>query len=228
MFEKQIVVGLAYYGSKIQYYVDWLKSLDSNVAIKNLHHLNNTPEDLLECTSLLLPGGSDVNPMLYGQNNDLVLSRNIDDDRDKFERELLEVALKNKLPILGICRGLQLVNVHLGGTLHQDIPNHKGNEGSDLDHIIKVFDNSLLKEITGTDNGKVNSSHHQAVDKVADDLVVTTVSENDNVIESLEWKDKENKYPLLLVQWHPERMSDKSTNPFSKGILNWFLKCQIN
>jgi putative glutamine amidotransferase len=229
MSERKVTIGLSYYGSKIQNYIDWLKSFSENVEVLNLHHTTNKTEDLLKCNSLLLPGGVDIHPQNYNQEN-VGLSKVTDESkvRDKFERELIDVALKNDLPILGICRGFQLVNVHLGGTLFQHIDNHR-NSGSDEDliHKVKVASNSELFRIVKSEEGIVNSSHHQAIDKIADDLIATAYSE-DGIVEALEWKDKTNKSPLLLVQWHPERMKDKNKNPFSKEILNWFIKCQTN
>ncbi len=226
---KRKVIGLSYYGSKIQNYIEWLKSFSDEVEILNLHHSVNQPKDLLKCDSLLLPGGVDINPENYNQTN-IGLSKITDESkmRDKFERELIDVALNNNLPILGICRGFQLVNVHLGGTLFQHIDNHRNsNSEDDLVHKVKVNQNSELFRIVNFEEGIVNSSHHQAVDKIADVLISTAYSE-DGIIEALEWKDKSNKSPLLLVQWHPERMKDRNENPFSKEILNWFIKSQTN
>lgn len=229
MSETKVTIGLSYYGSKIQNYIDWLKSFSKNVEILNLHHLANKAEDLLKCNSLLLPGGVDIHPQNYNQEN-IGLSKvtDVSEVRDKFERELIEVALKNNLPILGICRGFQIVNVHLGGTLIQHLDNHSNsNSGEDLVHKVKVKTDSELFRIVNAEEGLVNSSHHQAIDKISDDLIATAYSE-DGIVEALEWKDKSNKSPLLLVQWHPERMKDKNKNPFSKEILRWFIKCQTN
>lgn len=227
MSEKKVKIGLAFYGSKIQNYVSWLKSFPQEIEIIELHHSNNSPEEILKCTGLLLPGGQDINPKIYNQTNEKGLSKNIDDERDKFERELLDVALKNQLPVLGICRGLQLVNAHLGGSLFQHIDFHRDeNSSDDLEHKINVIENSFIYQLVNQKSGVVNSSHHQAVDRVADELKVSSLS-IDGIVESLEWKEPDGKSPLLLVQWHPERMKDKNENPFSKEILSWFIKCQI-
>lgn len=227
MSKKKLKVGVSYYGSKIKFYEEWLQSAGDFIEIVRLHHNSNSPEKLVECSALLLTGGSDINPEIYGQSNELQLSKNIDYERDNFERNLIDTALKNNLPILGICRGLQLANAHLGGSLFQHVDNHKNNSSDDdLIHRVKVKENSLLHQITSKSEGNVNSSHHQAVDKIADDLTVSAIAD-DGIIETLEWKNPSGKSPLLLVQWHPERMKDKEENPFSKEILNWFVKCQI-
>ncbi len=227
MSEKKVKIGLSYYGSKIQNYVNWLKTFPEEIEIIELHHSNNSPEEILKCTGLVLTGGQDINPKIYNQTNEKGFSKNIDDARDKFERELLEIALKNELPILGICRGLQLTNAHLGGSLFQHIDNHRNDDTSeDKEHQIEVMDDSFIYKIVNKKSGIVNSSHHQAVDKIADELKASAFS-IDGIIEALEWKSPEGKSPLLLVQWHPERMKDKNENPFSKKILIWFIKCQI-
>ncbi|MGB9665037.1 MAG: gamma-glutamyl-gamma-aminobutyrate hydrolase family protein [Ignavibacteria bacterium] len=229
MSERKVKIGLSYYGKKIQNYFDWLKSYSDEIEIVKLCHSSNLPEDLVKCSGLLLPGGVDIDPENYFQKNEGLSKINDESKvRDRFERELIDVALKNKLPILGICRGFQLVNIHLGGTLFQDIKNHRNSEGEeDLIHKVKVNQESKLFEIVNSDEGFVNSSHHQAIDKISDELIATAYSD-DGIVEALEWKDKSNKSPLLLVQWHPERMKDKNENPFSTGVLNWFIKCQIN
>lgn len=229
MSERKVKIGLSYYGTKIQNYVDWLKSYPDEIEIIKLCHSSNLPEDLLKCSGLLLPGGVDIDPENYFQKNEGLSKINDESKvRDKFERELIDIALKNNLPILGICRGFQLVNVHLGGTLFQHIDNHRNTKGEeDLIHKVKVNKGSILFNLVNSEEGFVNSSHHQAIDKISDELIATAYSE-DEIVEALEWKDKSNKSPLLLVQWHPERMKDKNENPFSKEILNWFIKCQIN
>lgn len=227
MPEKKVKIGLSFYGSKIFNYINWLKSFPFDIEIIELHHSNNSPEEVTNCTGLVLTGGHDIDPSIYKQTNERGLSRNIDNLRDKFEREILDVALKNQIPILGICRGLQLVNAHLGGSLFQHIDYHK-NEifVDDLEHPIEVVEESFMYQVVKRKSGIVNSSHHQAVDKIADDLKVSAYAV-DGIVEALEWKNPEGKSPLLLVQWHPERMKDKDENPFSKEILSWFIKCQI-
>lgn len=223
-----IKIGLSYYGTKIKNYIDWILQYDSLIQIVQLNHSKSNSKELANCSSLLLPGGSDINPELYGQNNSKGLSENIDSERDNFERELLEIALSNRLPVLGICRGLQIANVHLGGTLHQDISNHRKTEStsnSDITHEITVDEKSFLFNLTNSKSGVVNSSHHQCADKIADDLHASSYS-IDKIVEFLEWKDSSNKSPLLLVQWHPERMLDREENIFSKKILQWFINIQ--
>ncbi len=218
-------IGLSYYGSKIQNYVDWILNYDPSIEIVKLSHEKNSANDILKCSALLLPGGGDADPKLYGQDNSHGLSKKIDEKRDAFESELFKLAIANKVPVLGICRGLQIVNVFLGGTLFQDIPDHKSedsNSTDDLVHQINVDEKSLLFRLTKNITGDINSSHHQAVEKIANELQVSSTS-NDGMIESLEWKDCLNKSPMLLVQWHPERMIDREQNCFSKKILEWFI-----
>lgn len=226
MPDKKIKIGLSFYGSKIQNYIHWLLSSPQEIEIIKLNHESGSPEELLKCTGLLLTGGSDINPKIYNQTNEKNLSKDINEERDKFERNLLDIALKNNLSILGICRGLQLTNAHLGGSLIQHIDRHKSeNSSDDLEHDIELLEDSKLFAIVNVKSGKVNSAHHQAVDTVADSLKVSALS-SDGIIEALEWKNPESDSPLLLVQWHPERMKNKN-NPLSKEILNWFIKSQI-
>ncbi|MBU2446359.1 MAG: gamma-glutamyl-gamma-aminobutyrate hydrolase family protein [Bacteroidetes bacterium] len=223
-----IKIGLSYYGSKIQNYINWLKSFDQSIEIVKLSYGINSPQILLECTSLLLPGGGDIDPTLYGEDNSEGLSKKIDNERDKFESVLFDLAVSNQKPVLAICRGLQLANVHLGGTLFQDIPDHKSEESDsnlEIVHSIKVEEKSLLFDITKNKTGNVNSSHHQAVNSVAPELKVTSMS-NDGIIESLEWRDNSGRSPMLLIQWHSERMIDREQNYFSKNILEWFINIQ--
>jgi putative glutamine amidotransferase len=148
--------------------------------------------------------------------------------RDQFEYEVIEKALENKKPVLGICRGLQLINVYLGGTLSPDIPTvwhstaHGKISGRDQTHDIRVENLSMLHHISGREMGQVNSAHHQGVDKPAGNLKISAFGQS-SVVEAMEWKDPSNKSWLLLVQWHPERMQDPSS-PFSENLKHAFLK----
>ena len=129
---------------------------------------------------------------------------------------------------MGICRGLQLVNVLLGGKLIEDIDDanlvHKKEGDIDKQHPITIEKNSLLAEVTDAQTAIVNSAHHQAVITrcVGSNLMVSAWSE-DSMIEALEFKNKTGKAFMLCVQWHPERMKNKEQNPLSAKIRERFI-----
>ncbi len=148
--------------------------------------------------------------------------------RDEFEMHVFETALNFNHPVLAICRGLQLVNVALGGQLMQDLEeggnkDHRRHNDADGQHEVDIVKDSLLSQIAGGTKGNINSAHHQGLSVVAEELMVNAYSP-DFVIEGAEWKDKSDKPFLLAVQWHPERMTDKETNPLSKNIRERFLE----
>ena len=162
------------------------------------------PATIAGLDGLLLAGGSDVDPAIYG-----ALPRPetgpADRDRDNLETALLRAALAFDLPVLAICRGLQLLNVTLGGTLAQHIVGHKCPDKQDA-HRITIAPHSRLRSIVGVDEYVVNSRHHQCVDRVAAGLVVAARAP-DGVIEALELAGKRF---VLAVQWHPE---DRTSGP---------------
>ena len=147
--------------------------------------------------------------------------------RDDFELKILAYAHKRRLPLLGICRGLQITNVFLGGSLIADIgawgrsDHKKTNDGIDRTHPIWLPENTFLGEITGTTRGEVNSAHHQAIDILGEGLSMNSVSP-DGVLEGAEIKDRDYHPFLMLVQWHPERMAEQGS-VFSKNIREAFL-----
>jgi putative glutamine amidotransferase len=164
---------------------------------------------------LLLSGGSDLHPGYYGEEPLPELGVTVP-ERDAFEMALLEHALRRQIPILGICRGMQVLNVALGGTLYQDLP-------SQMDHMVllghrqetpkwqpthevEVDGGSKVAEILGTDELKVNSYHHQAIKELASGLV-TVAYASDGVIEAVESGDLSKRW-LIGVQWHAEAMRD--------------------
>jgi putative glutamine amidotransferase len=172
---------------------------------------------------LIIPGGDeDVNPKFYGQK---ITSSTVktNDIRAEYELEFTRLALEKNIPVFGICNGLQLINVLFGGTLIQHIPDtHKSDinhEQADPKcqptHDILIQENTLLSELTTEKNIKVNTTHHQAVDKVAKGLTVSARAP-DGIIEAVE----SNDYRFLVgVQWHSEyQNSDLDRNLFKRFV----------
>lgn len=159
----------------------------------------------------IFSGGKDIDPSRYGEEflNDTISVQKL---RDEFELNALKILYKTNKPILGICRGAQLINVYLGGTLYQDIPSqietnitHRQVEPKNsFSHSITVDEDSPLYNLAKASTKKVNSFHHQSVKSVGKDLKVMATS-NDGVIEAL--YSKTHKY-LRLYQWHPELLCD--------------------
>ncbi len=197
-------------------YKIWLEMVDPTIECINLYGLskNNAIEEIRKCSGLLISGGNDIHPKFYNKNNQESRCFNIDKYRDELELELINNAITLEIPILAICRGQQILNVAMGGTLILDIEEdfdkcikHKleGDQKNLCFHKITIANNSLLRNIYNEDNATVNSYHHQAIEKLANSFKVTAYAD-DKIIEAIEWNDPQNKSFLLGVQWHPERM----------------------
>ncbi|MEG2205328.1 MAG: gamma-glutamyl-gamma-aminobutyrate hydrolase family protein [Oscillospiraceae bacterium] len=164
-----------------------------------------------ELDGFVFPGGADVNPMLYGEEK-TPLCEKLCPERDEMEMPLLKLALEKEKPILCICRGLQLLNVALGGTLYQDIntmPEVKAENHVDFKHrgtythSVELARASALYKITSMEKMNVNSIHHQAINALAPRLSVAAKSPA-GIIEAAELAD----YPFCIgTQWHPEHLS---------------------
>jgi putative glutamine amidotransferase len=152
---------------------------------------------------LVLAGGSDIDPGLYGAPREAE-TEPPDHYRDSLEIALLREALDRDLPVLAICRGLQLLNTALGGTLVQHIEGHRDRDRQEV-HAIAIAPQSRLHSILGVDEYVVNSRHHQCVDRVAGGLEVAARAP-DGVVEALELPGKRF---VLAVQWHPEERTDR-------------------
>jgi putative glutamine amidotransferase len=175
------------------------------------------PEDapliLDRVDGVLLSGGGDLDPMLYRQTPHPKLGR-VDRRRDDFELALVREALRRDRPLLAICRGQQVLNVAMGGTLLQDIPSELGvvadhdapGERTSRPHAVEVLAHTRLRAILDRDELDVNSFHHQAVDRLGDGLEVSARSPVDGVIEGLEVPGSRF---VVAVQWHPESFWDQ-------------------
>ena len=156
-----------------------------------------------EVSGLLLSGGADLDPALYGETPH-PLSETPEKERDALEMRLLRDALALRIPVFAICRGMQLFNVsHPGGTLVQHIEGHVHEpvDRSLAAHDIVTLPGTRLAEILGPGDHPVNSRHHQAIGKVGEGLVVSATSKSDGIIEALERPDRRF---ALAVEWHPE------------------------
>ena len=178
-------------------YVNAMRAAGAQVIV------TQNPSDADSCQALLLPGGGDVDPGMYGQHN--LHCSGIHRELDNIE--IMLVKKFSGRPILGICRGIQLLNVAFGGSLIQDLPyasEHRYNNG-DQCHEIFVSKDSFLYKLYG-ERFNVNSAHHQGVDRLASGFSATAHSQ-DGCIEAME---RDN---IFAVQWHPERMTLEHRRP---------------
>lgn len=190
-----------------------------------------SPEISLEtlhlCDGIILSGGEDVDPRLYGQDPYREIGPTIL-ERDLAEISIAKYALEHNIPLLAICRGVQILNVALGGTLVQDIPSqmkdaiqHSQKVARNLDsHWVNIVLNSRLYQILGSEKVRVNSLHHQAIDRVADDLRVVAKA-SDGVIEAVEYIHP-TKF-TIGVQWHPESLASRDET--MNRLFAEFIKC---
>lgn len=180
--------------------------------------VNQNDNMLLDvCNGFLFCGGGDIHPSLYGEK----LSgeeKNICFDRDVFEKTIFEFAFDSGKPILAICRGMQAINVFLGGNLHSHIEGHSQVEKRSVKtHGVRLSKQGLLYNLTGRESFDVNSFHHQAIKKLADGLIVDAVSKNDGYVEAFHHSSHNF---LLGIQWHPECLECDISESIFKGFID--------
>lgn len=187
---------------KQEFYVKYRYFFNSNILFVPLYNHPKINLLLSICDGFILTGGSDYDPSLYHQKINCKTSLSTKDD-DELDYEILNYCKNNNSPLLGICRGIQGINIFFGGSLKQDIKNH-----SNTNHlIISSIDKKTYL---------VNSFHHQAIDKMGANLDILFISE-DGIIEML----KHKFLPILGVQWHPEMNLNQ---PINKFVFDEFLK----
>jgi putative glutamine amidotransferase len=229
----KIAFSKAYPENSYANYYKWIRSLDSTAICQDMYHMPLDSALMLfkGCSGLLLTGGTDINPAFYGKAYDTVRCWPIDHQLDTLEMILIDSAVAWKMPILGICRGHQMLNVALGGSLIVDIPSdfgtnvaHKCQDSHNCFHTVTVDSGSLLYQITGLEEGEVNSNHHQAADQMSPQLKAIARTA-DGLVEAEQWKEPAGKSFLLGVQWHPERLD--TANPLSTAIgLRYLEECR--
>lgn len=175
-------------------------------------------EDVTRCEALLLPGGGDITPAFFGEQNRG--SRNIDTELDILQLQVFDFCLKYKIPVLGICKGLQIINVGLGGTLHQDMPDAERHcyDGGDKYHDSITSENSWIYRLYGR-RFTVNSAHHQAIKGLGEGLIAVQHCPEDGCIEAVSHRE----LPILGVQWHPERIDPERAGICGEKILDYFV-----
>ncbi|CAN5189527.1 gamma-glutamyl-gamma-aminobutyrate hydrolase family protein [soil metagenome] len=193
------------------------------------HDMDTMQEIFSRLDGVFLTGGVDVEPSYYGESK-LPICGTTDPDRDAIESALLKHAMDRKLPVLAVCRGLQILNVVCGGTLYQDVatqipaaqkhdhfPTPSNPNRKYLAHDVAVMQGTRLSKIMGTPVCPVNSMHHQAIKDLGKGLVTNALSP-DGIIEGIEGT---NGQYLIAVQWHPEELTE--TQPEMKRLFTTFV-----
>lgn len=166
---------------------------------------------------LLVPGGPDIAPRIYGQESTDELG-DVDPELDQLELDAVRSGHARQMPMLGICRGQQLINVALGGTLHQHISHPQwGDDPAQAAHGVQILPGTHLHRLLGVGTARVNSGHHQAIHSVAPDFVACAHS-TDGWVEAIEAQSLR----AMAVQWHPEEMPDApTTHRLMDGFRQW-------
>lgn len=195
-------------------YIEALDKAGAKTTLRCFQRVDKPPFCIRDYDALLLAGGIDIDPVYFGQEKHE--KTELEDGFDAFEFDILKEFMDCGKPVLGICRGIQVLAVALGGTLHQHLPdlptvtnNHSGNE-----HPVIISPGSLLYDLFKTDRLIVNSRHHQAAATVPEHVNITARSD-DGIIECIEYKN------TFGVQWHPENLLDRMMPLFYGFVKGW-------
>ena len=188
-------------------YIKWMEAKD--VIILDAWNIENTDSILSLADGIILTGGEDINPLEYNDTVNIKVCGPINYQRDTLERKLFDYAFTNKIPLVGVCRGMQMMNVASGGTLYGDLPTEIGTavvhrNNGEVYHEIALCDSSTLIFPEGKDTFMVNSWHHQGLKDISDNLRVIAKS-YDGLPEAVVMKQSIHPY-MVAVQFHPERL----------------------
>ena len=204
-------------------YVKWVEG--ENIIILDAYTIKNTDSILKLANGIILTGGEDINPLEYNDTINLKVCGEINYERDTLERKLFDFAFDNKIPLIGVCRGMQMMNVASGGTLFGDIPTEIGTKvihrnNGEVFHEIALCDTSTLIFPIGIDTIMVNSWHHQGLKIMPNHLRVIARS-YDNLPEAVVMDTSIHPF-MIAVQFHPERLG--KDNIIHQTIKNSFYK----
>jgi putative glutamine amidotransferase len=227
---ENLLIAISKERQKENKYSDWLyyQGIGFNFVDLSTYSLSEAMDVLARADALLLTGGNDIYPAWYGKEFDTARCGVFDRWRDTLEMMALSKAIELKMPVLGICRGLQLINVHQGGTLYIDLPSDKGT--GDIhrrdslgwsDHLVWLQPETILAEMTDEYQQMVASNHHQGIEHLAPNLKPLAHSIEDNLIEAVGLGISAEKQFLMAVQWHPEWMD--YSDELSRQIATRFL-----
>ncbi len=208
--EAESALGLVPWAGVSQAYLAAIERAGGIPVVLPVSEPSNVAQICRRLDGLLLTGGGDINPRRYGQQA-VPQVYGISDARDDFEFALLDRATRENLPVLAICRGLQMLNVVFGGTLRQHLPEHLSHMDRANGYLptqrALIDPDSQLSQVIGADEVKINSLHHQAVDQLGAGLRVT--ARTADVVEALEVIGSDT---VVAVQWHPELLIDMTDN----------------
>jgi putative glutamine amidotransferase len=192
-------------------YINWIE--DDNIIILDAYTIKNTDSILALADGIILTGGEDINPLQYNDTINLAVCGDINYQRDTLERKLFDFAFKNKLPLVGVCRGMQMMNVASGGTLYGDIPSEIGttvihrNNGEVMHEIALSCSNPYYTNLIfplNKDTFLVNSWHHQGLKDISENLRIIARS-YDSLPEATVMDTSVHPF-MIAVQFHPERL----------------------
>lgn len=224
---KKAIIGIlpSKYGTSMGTSRNYLDALWNSGALGVILSYTDDTKKIREYVDMfdgfLFSGGVDIDPIYYGEKK-LFDSVEIEAERDLFEFNMFTPIYESKKPILGICRGIQVLNVFMGGTLYQHMENHMQSEpGTQPTHMINVTQGSLLEKITGQKQLFTNSFHHQNIKKIGNGLSIDALSE-DGYIECIHAPE----HPFFMgIQWHPEMYCNN--DPCMQKIFDTFVNACV-